>query len=163
MSQRSSRKVHVQLEERLERSERGKDMGEHMSVGEGGKRKERGWKRQEICRVFIVGGIFARSEGNKVSGAKSELKEAFWKQQSGKWTQGQPNVIQIGNQDDGWNFIKIKSSSNRHRHLLSCSSLLGLVPELYIMEDKDSALRSPSFGGSFCSSKGACYSDPWNL
>ena len=32
----------VQLEERLERSERGKDMGACMSVGEGGKRKECG-------------------------------------------------------------------------------------------------------------------------
>ena len=43
-----------------------------------------GERDRKFYRVFIVGGIFARSEGNKVSGAKSELKEAFWKQQSGK-------------------------------------------------------------------------------
>ena len=32
----------VQLEERPERSERGKDVGECMFLGEGGERKERG-------------------------------------------------------------------------------------------------------------------------
>lgn len=74
----------MQLEERLERSERGKDVGECMSLGEGGKGKNMGERDRKFYRVFIVGGIFARSEGNKVSGAKSELKEAFWKQQSGK-------------------------------------------------------------------------------
>lgn len=51
----------VELEERIERSERGKDMGECMSIGEEG--EVRTWVgERKFCRVVILEGIFARSE-----------------------------------------------------------------------------------------------------
>lgn len=59
-------------------------MRECTSTGEGGKRKEQVWERGNSVEFSCWMGSLQDLKGSKASGGKSELKEAFWKQQRGK-------------------------------------------------------------------------------
>lgn len=120
------------------------------------------WERRNAAEKFLYYKESLQDlKGSKASRGQGELKEAFWKQWSRKWTQNWPDKIHTGKRNDGLNVINMKSSSRRHA--LRCSPVPVPVPEPLVTEDKNPALRSPGLSDTLSSTAGACHSDPQNL